>query len=648
MLTTAAAASSSSRHGKGRIEVIWLPILITLLAANFIALLVHMWYFLPDLASDIAGVNSLARDSNTLGKSKDHGGDVMARSSGSAKLSKKRIREKKTDNGSSNALKEALSSKHIKEGAEAIIRYDIVPSILAETRGSYGVVHQLPSIPDRRRMIGGGQQNQRQNQHKQYHVPSNAVHNLTYFLESRVRPNEEDRPLFIYNPMILPLDSRFIDDAIISNLSGGDVHDAAYVAVYRVSNFGNCHGPGRGVPDSYRNYLGLALLDEDLNILREEPLGSGDMDDGNEHRYLDVVIDMNQQLCDADWTPAGVSKCRPPKTNQYMQDCQLFAAPSSSSSTGESSKKADQLILLCNEYAMPVKLERRRGRGKMRGDENLDTLNEGKKGEDGIHLNNKYGSGLQLTVLQRPIMILYGGKNMHYFQASAITDDRGGAASGNATGFLEIWPGGPHEYLPVDFSSYPFVNYKEAKRNIMKASELEPAASFATLDAPADGGGSSNVLIDRDSGSACCVSIRWKQDDSSDEEERHLLLGFSHRKTRKMPKEGKYNYVSRVYAFEPTSPFDIVARSGFFCLGFAPLDDEEAMQSDNEQIWGAANDYRLKIHNEEFDCPRIHFVTGIAEKVGDEETVIVSYGVNDCYPRMMEVSKKFLVSLLRA
>ena len=50
------------------------------------------------------------------------------------------------------------------------------------------------------------------------------------------------------------------------------------MALYRVSNFGNRHGPGRGVPDTYRNYLGLALLDRDLNILRDE---QGD--------YLDAV-----------------------------------------------------------------------------------------------------------------------------------------------------------------------------------------------------------------------------------------------------------------------------------------------------------------------------------------------------------------------
>jgi hypothetical protein len=129
-----------------------------------------------------------------------------------------------------------------------------------------------------------------------------------------------------------------------------------------------------------------------------------------------------------------------------------------------------------------------------------------------------------------------------------------------------------------------------------------------------------------------------------------------------------------IYAFEPTPPFNVVARSGFFCLGFALLKrsddaldgtsqmvvagrshavrhlrDDEANESDNEQVWGAANDYKLKINGEVFDnCPAIHFVTGIADKMGDEEeTAIVSYGVNDCYPRMIEVSKKFLVGLLK-
>jgi len=98
----------------------------------------------------------------------------------------------------------------------------------------------------------------------------------------------------------------------------------------------------------------------------------------------------------------------------------------------------------------------------------------------------------------------------------------------------------------------------------------------------------------------------------------------------------------------------------YFCLGFAlkqqhhhgehhSNDNDKANQSDNERVWGAAIEYELSSNGIVFENrPAIHFVTGIADKLGDEkQTAIVSYGVNDCYPRMVEVSKKFLVSLLR-
>jgi len=288
--------------------------------------------------------------------------------------------------------------------------------------------------------------------------------------------------------------------------------------------------------------------------------------------------------------------------------------------------------LLCNEHAMPVRLQV--GRNGQR-DNNPSRGNDKNGGEDEkIFFTNKYGSGLRLTGLQKPNMILYQAKNMHYIPPS---NDGGG-------GFLEVWPGGPHEVLPLGFNNYPYVLRRfggDPKNSMLKSPKPEPDASFATID----GREGNNALVERDSGSACCVPIRWSDG-------RRLLLGFSHRKTRPYPKRTQYSYVSRVYAFEPTPPFNIAARSGFFCLGFAPTrggvdEDEEASQSDNEQVWGAANEYELKIMGTKFDCPRIHFVSGIAEKVGDEDTVIVSYGVNDCYPRMVEVSKDFLVSLLK-
>ena len=68
-------------------------------------------------------------------------------------------------------------------------------------------------------------------------VPQDAVDNLNYFLESRVNEIEEHQPLFLYNPMLLPLDDEILDSIILDDLSV-DQNRAAYLSVYRVSNFG--------------------------------------------------------------------------------------------------------------------------------------------------------------------------------------------------------------------------------------------------------------------------------------------------------------------------------------------------------------------------------------------------------------------------
>ncbi len=366
----------------------------------------------------------------------------------------------------------------------------------------------------------------------------------------------------------------------------------------------NCHGPGKGVPKTYANYLGLALLDRKLNIIKDPVSG----------QYVDVVIDMNKHLWEANWDP--MKKKKRSKPGQHMQDCQIFPARSNQR------EKSAQLILLCNEFATPIQLKLRQS--------SSDEIKE-----HFISFSNMYGNGLQLIAQQKPNMIMYAAKNLHYF-------------STNNESVLEIRPGGPHEVAAIDFTKYPYVDRarKGGFENVQlfKASETEPNATYVTKTESMFYR-NSNFLIDRDSGSACCVKVNWKTHES--DEGLELLLGFSHRKTRKgLPKRLSYSYVSRVYAFEPKSPFNIVARSGYFCLGFAT--DEEKNKSTNEQVLGAANKQKLKFGKQQFvECPRIHFISGVAEKLGDDETVIVSYGINDCYPRMIEMSKEFLVSLLK-
>ncbi len=113
-----------------------------------------------------------------------------------------------------------------------------------------------------------------------------------------------------------------------------------------------------------------------------------------------------------------------------------------------------------------------------------------------------------------------------------------------------------------------FANYDGP---IVRSSEPEPGASFATVDGvplPDRGGGrdvGAGPLTPGDSGSACCVSIRWQDDNDGDAsgvgggggvgagkkdgEGRRLLLGFSHRKTRRgLGRDSpQYNFVSRLY-----------------------------------------------------------------------------------------------------
>lgn len=363
------------------------------------------------------------------------------------------------------------------------------------------------------------------------------------------------------------------------------------------------------MPSTYANFLGLALLDQELNVVKDPVSGE----------YLDAVIDINKQLWEVRWTPMR-SRRFVKKPKQYMQDCQIFPARSGH---GE---KSHQLILLCNEYGTPVQLKLKRSSSALSNlDENKDQF---------ISFVNMYGNELQLIAQQKPNMIVYSGKNLHYF-------------NNKYRSFIEIWPGGPHEVASLDFTNYPYVDRESntgfEKVELIKALKAEPNATFMT-ETDIHLFKNRAMLIKRDSGSTCCVKINWKTDNL--EEERELLLGFSHRKTLSHPKRFKYSYVSRVYAFEPDPPFNIVARSGFFCLGFAS--DNEKEVSENEQVRGAANDHKMKLWKQEYEgCPRIHFVTGITEKYRDEETVIISYGVNDCYPRMIEVSKEFLMSLLK-
>ena len=80
------------------------------------------------------------------------------------------------------------------------------------------------------------------------------------------------------------------------------------------------------------------------------------------------------------------------------------------------------------------------------------------------------------------------------------------------------------------------------------------------------------------------------------------------------------------------------------CLGF-PSEQDDIRSAVG--VGGAYNNLtktkKLELKKRTYDCPNIHFVDSLIEKVGDDSRAIISYGVNDCVPRFLEVLKRDLV-----
>ena len=197
-----------------------------------------------------------------------------------------------------------------------------------------------------------------------------------------------------------------------------------------------------------------------------------------------------------------------------------------------------------------------------------------------------------------------------------------------------------------------------------------------------------------DHGSACCIKLDLNGNNNNNN---LVLVGITHTKlsTTKprwlLDRHQRYNYikknryVSRFVAYNMTPPFHVVAVSGWFCLGFGRNSDNDNKNNNNinnnninrrnhhiqQNTLGGKNvQYKLDLFNVTYDCPVIHFVSGIEEYYENDENdhsegpsskvaphgssknpngnndcnyigkVIITYGVNDCYPRMIVVTKQ--------
>ena len=232
--------------------------------------------------------------------------------------------------------------------------------------------------------------------------------------------------------------------------------------------------------------------------------------------------------------------------------------------------------------------------------------------------------------------------------------------------FERVWKPGTRKRrnFPIDI-----VNEREMKTvgNVTENREDIPLPSFFNIDAHQDWfPGSDAPFKEKPHGGACCVSFSKDElnlgGTRQNHDESNLLVGIGHTKVTWKPWYSKDNvpqeqkdrvphthYVTLFYAFDPYPPFEIRARSGYFCLGHVPMIGDKFSSTEG----GKFNPHSILTHNrnltqnfENFDCPQMSFVNSFIEKADDSSKTAIGYGLNDCTGRLVEVDKKDIVRLL--
>lgn len=277
------------------------------------------------------------------------------------------------------------------------------------------------------------------------------------------------------------------------------------------------------------------------------------------------------------------------------------------------------------------------------------------------HISNIFGDdGLYVKSLTDDVIqirrVAPNFKNTHIFE------------SADSKLYLEFWPEGPRKVKEVFFRG----DVDVVAGNQIDSSEL-PRPSFASHASLL---GYTPYAMSRPRGSACCLKVLRSdyadllpaagQNENLLSSE-YILVGISHSKSGKYGTgaNGQYLYLSRIYAFLPTKPFSLVARSGFFCLGDGIMADYDASQvADPHMIFQIEPSNRLslespylayrfdaeklrKVKHYHYDaCPRVHFISGMVESTTNSSQVVLSYGINDCVPRFAVVEKRSILERL--
>ena len=441
--------------------------------------------------------------------------------------------------------------------------------------------------------------------------------------------------------------------------------EAVYLASFRTTHANGCFSAHvyqtmprdmwKDIKGYEYNYVALALLRADLSVLAE------------------VVVDL--------WpSPLSLQPFGQVLRQPRITDYRLFASRNTLywNINARPVHVAPFALVAPNDFAQQ----------QQRGSSGSDQLIP----QAGTILPNRYGGGFHVKFLGNMTSIWEGGisgKNYGLVQTTELRDE---------DVLVEVNTSPKHTIQRISLDQYDMLNSSyvarllvpmtpEATLNYMDTPQMQksespvttvrrrrnravgerfdtqtPSSNFATVDKlwfP-----SMQSFSETSHGGACCVEIEAKyfRDDPSRKESavnnNHLLVGVAHTKVSWRPwykkdssKHGglspqekyrilpPYTYVSFFYAFEPTAPYSVLYKSGYFCFGHADEESANPYTSMSAKIifW---------LNGVSFNCPKIHFVSSVTPKVDDDRKVIVSYGINDCLSRMVEIDKSDIAHLL--
>ncbi|KAL9182590.1 hypothetical protein ACHAXT_013242 [Thalassiosira profunda] len=492
---------------------------------------------------------------------------------------------------------------------------------------------------------------------EKFRIPPSRFHDIEAFYTEKYREFESNDdlkhvPIFIeYNPGLAP-----IPPAMKKYLP----KYAAYAVVLRVTPANNCFRRDQmsELPQkvwdhtmmSATNLLGIALLDEYYALIPG----------------YDVVLDPATQL--------GFQKDGYGTTyfgEPTFMDYRLFTLNGA-------------IYLHANADVTVVTKLDIRSKEHSRNAEKIDCTKFNFKDHGECKLDVVYGEdNLEVTMLHQFNTIWSGGERGKNFALFAVPNQTHPHEPDSIYAEVDINP--YHKVQQVYLDEIEFLGRPSIKNRIRRNYSVDkimmrkvrdngnvtesaraPPPSFFTVDEfwfP----GSKPSFREAGHGGACCVSLSRREVLAQGEhihltpgswgDNEYLLVGVAHtsviwrrwHSSPNTPDSAKAlvphtHYVSFFYAFEPRPPFNLRVRSGYFCLGFAGDHGAEGGMFNSHSI--LTTNRKLSQHNETFSCPQIHFVSSFVEKVGDTSTAVIGYGINDCTPRIVEVSKKEIARML--